>query len=386
MKVSFKTPFLAIPLIFSSIVSSLPSPLSNSLLDTRAAPFDPNTYTKKFVTCPAVDRSGATPRPISLKLAYLDINPTAKKTLVMLHGWPSLWTTYRHQIQAYENSEYRLIIPEHRGYGDSEHPADLQRSNAMFDFVNDAMCIMDNASVPKGVCVGNDFGAQVCWEAGRYRPDRFIGVFNVGIPYLSGSPSLSLTSLSGLTGLLAKPPKFQYQLYLATNPRGAARELDADARQSIRSCARLGDDKIPADFLTKTDTFLGPWETFDAQQGVGEIPASGIMSGVVEDYMVASYKKQGFYNTFNGYQLGNQAAQMQFAASNGSSILQQPTFTLYPTKDPVADWEALATVANSAANLRDTGSATIATAHWPQEEQPEEFNRILEGFLGKIRW
>lgn len=37
------------------------------------------------------------------------------------------------------------------------------------------MCIMDQAGVKEGVCVGNDFGAQVCWEAGRSRPDRFIG-------------------------------------------------------------------------------------------------------------------------------------------------------------------------------------------------------------------
>jgi soluble epoxide hydrolase/lipid-phosphate phosphatase len=44
------------------------------------------------------------------------------------------------------------------------------------------MCIMDDAKVNSGVCVGNDFGAQVCWEAGRMRPDRFIGVFNVAVP------------------------------------------------------------------------------------------------------------------------------------------------------------------------------------------------------------
>ena len=52
----------------------------------------------------------------------------------MLHGWPSLWTTYRHQIEEFGlGGEYRLIVPEHRGYGDSEHPTDLEASNAMFD-------------------------------------------------------------------------------------------------------------------------------------------------------------------------------------------------------------------------------------------------------------
>ena len=44
------------------------------------------------------------------------------------------------------------------------------------------VCMLDDAGVSGGVCVGNDFGAQVCWEAGRARPDRFIGVFNIGIP------------------------------------------------------------------------------------------------------------------------------------------------------------------------------------------------------------
>jgi soluble epoxide hydrolase/lipid-phosphate phosphatase len=97
-----------------------------------AAFFDPNTYTKKYVTCNAVQRNGTTTTPITLKLAYLDINPTAKKTLIMVHGWPSLWTTYRNQITGL-GSQYRLILPENRGFGDSQHPADLYQSNTMPD-------------------------------------------------------------------------------------------------------------------------------------------------------------------------------------------------------------------------------------------------------------
>jgi soluble epoxide hydrolase/lipid-phosphate phosphatase len=94
--------------------------------------FDPNSYKKKFVTCNAVDRSGPTPKNIKLKLAYLDINPEAEHALIMVHGWPSLWTTYREQITDL-GKDYRIILPENRGYGDSEHPKDLQDSNAMFD-------------------------------------------------------------------------------------------------------------------------------------------------------------------------------------------------------------------------------------------------------------
>lgn len=97
-----------------------------------AGDFDPSSYKKNFARCRAVDRGGLTPVNVDLKLAYLDINPTADKVIVMSHGWPSLWTTYRHQIQTL-GRDYRLIIPEHRGYGDSEHPHDLFESNMMPD-------------------------------------------------------------------------------------------------------------------------------------------------------------------------------------------------------------------------------------------------------------
>lgn len=94
--------------------------------------FHPSQYKKSFATCKAVDRGGDAPVDVNLKLAYVDINPTAQKTIVMVHGWPSLWTTYRHQIDTL-GKDYRLIIVELRGFGDSEHPDDLISSNSMLD-------------------------------------------------------------------------------------------------------------------------------------------------------------------------------------------------------------------------------------------------------------
>jgi soluble epoxide hydrolase / lipid-phosphate phosphatase len=100
--------------------------------ESTASSFDPYAFKKTFVTCKGVERAGSQQVNVNLKLAYLDINPTAKRTLVLVHGWPSLWTTYRHQISDL-GKEYRLIIPENRGFGDSEHPKDLYSSNTMFD-------------------------------------------------------------------------------------------------------------------------------------------------------------------------------------------------------------------------------------------------------------
>jgi len=116
-------------LLSSAIATPLVEPVSNI---GPSNSFDPTAYNKTFVNCPAVERGRGAPRNTSLKLGYIDVNPSAKKTLVLAHGWPSLWTTYRHQITEF-GKDYRLIIPEHRGYGDSEHPVNLNASNTMQD-------------------------------------------------------------------------------------------------------------------------------------------------------------------------------------------------------------------------------------------------------------
>ncbi|KAE9962094.1 hypothetical protein BLS_000843 [Venturia inaequalis] len=353
-------------------------------LTIGALDFNPYLYQpfKQYVKCPATDRSDpANPKPIpgGLKLAYLDINPLAKKTLVLVHGWPSLWTTYREQIKFF-GKDYRLIIPENRGFGDSEHPVNLNGSNTFNDFVGDVTCMMDHSKVTKGVCVGNDFGAQVCWEAGRSRPDRFPAVFNVGTPYVAPvAPFLPSSALAIVN------PHFSYQIYLGDHPDLAATEMNADIRKSIRSCAQTAKSGVPADFLVSTTSFLGPWNAYLAANNLTQIPASGIMSQVVEDYMVYSYSKQGFYNTYNGYQYLNRKTTFDFGVAQGNLTIPQPTFTLRPTADPVADWIALAVRVREADYLPMHQTAEIATSHWPHEEKPDEFNKILSDWLISVK-
>ena len=95
----------------------------------------------------------------------------------------------------------------------------------------------------------------------------------------------------------ARGNSFAYQIFLGSNPTGAAKELDADPRSAIRACAQIAGGLRPKDFLQRTTTFLGPWYDLLKEKSLQEIPMSGIMSKRTEDYMVESYKKQGFYNS-----------------------------------------------------------------------------------------
>lgn len=68
--------------------------------------------------------------------------------------------------------------------------------------------------------------------------------------------------------------------------------------------------------------------------------------------------------------------------AQGNLTLSQPTFTLRPTADPVANWVELAVTVEEAKYLTNHQTAEIPTAHWPHEELPDQFNSILATWLG----
>lgn len=85
------------------------------------------------------------------------------------------------QIEHFQ-SNYRLIIPDLRGFGDSSHPGDVQASGSHADIISDLICVLDDATVEKAVCIGHDWGSQLCYESARMRPDRIEGVVGAVLP------------------------------------------------------------------------------------------------------------------------------------------------------------------------------------------------------------
>ena len=43
--------------------------------------------------------------------------------VLLVHGWPESWYSWRHQIRGLADSGYRVIAPDMRGYGDTSSPA-----------------------------------------------------------------------------------------------------------------------------------------------------------------------------------------------------------------------------------------------------------------------
>ncbi|KAL1702948.1 Alpha/Beta hydrolase protein [Schizophyllum commune] len=342
---------------------------------TATEGFDPREYAKlkKHTTCKAVKRDEGD-KPVDINMSYVDINPSAKHTLLLVHGWPSLWTTWSYQIKEFEN-DYRLIAPDHRGFGESTHPGDVQSSGTLQDLVADMVCVLEDAGVTTATCVGHDWGSAVCYEAARSRPDIFTAVAGVAVPYMPANGE-HFTPVAALVPLL---PKLAYNVFFADNTTAAAAELNEDVGRTIRATLRQKSSPPPEDFLTYKDTYMGPWKKY------AEIPPVPFFTPEEEKYYIEQYSIQKFDNTLQFYTTPvsrhNRYSAWKFAHDQGNWTIPQPALSILPSDDPVADWVKAAAILHSADFLPNLKTVVVPGSHWFHLESAAPFNKELRAWL-----
>jgi pimeloyl-ACP methyl ester carboxylesterase len=62
--------------------------------------------------------------------------------VVMVHGFPELWYSWRHQIKPVAAAGYRVVAPDVRGYGGSDKPHEVQAYD-METLMNDVVGLVD---------------------------------------------------------------------------------------------------------------------------------------------------------------------------------------------------------------------------------------------------
>ncbi|KAL9712334.1 hypothetical protein Ac2012v2_003571 [Leucoagaricus gongylophorus] len=354
--------------IFQALVAFL---FLSHVLAFNPNAFNPNAYPRKTVKCDAVCRS-PTQGQVQIELSYADIGRPSHNTITMVHGWPSVWSTWSKQIEVLKN-QYRLLAPDLRGFGYSSHPDDPKSSHTMGDLVQDLICILDNEKVTSTVCMGHDWGSQVCYEAARMRPDIFIGVIGLTVPYMPNAGNYT-----PIKSLIQYFPRLAYQAYFDEKTYDAAKELDNDVRRSLRSTLRTVSSPPPDNFLESQTSYMDAWKD------VKEIPPIPFLSTQEEDYLVASFEHSQFLYTLGFYTDENRRLSYMFDYSQGNITIPQPVLSILPTEDPVADWKAAMKLLNSTVYLPDLQVKFIDGAHWVHLENPGPVNQIIVDWLQKL--
>ena len=101
-----------------------------------------------------------------IRLHYIDEGEGP--LVVMLHGFPEFWYSWRNQIPALVKAGYRVIAPDLRGYGESSRPEDVEAYQLTLVVQDIAGLIVQNG----GSCtlVGHDWGGIASWLVPMLHP------------------------------------------------------------------------------------------------------------------------------------------------------------------------------------------------------------------------
>ena len=91
--------------------------------------------------------------------------------VLLLHGFPDSSRLWRHQVAALSAAGMRAIVPDLRGFGESDKPAAVEEY-AIARSVADMVAILDALAIDRAHVVGHDFGAVVAWVLAALLPER----------------------------------------------------------------------------------------------------------------------------------------------------------------------------------------------------------------------
>jgi pimeloyl-ACP methyl ester carboxylesterase len=107
--------------------------------------------------------------------------------VLLLHGFPELWYTWRHQMRALAAAGYRAVAPDLRGYGGSDAPAapggDTAGQYTALHVVGDLVALLDALGEERVFVAAHDWGALTAWSLCLFRPDRVRALVALSVAY-----------------------------------------------------------------------------------------------------------------------------------------------------------------------------------------------------------
>ena len=103
--------------------------------------------------------------------------------VLLCHGFPELWYSWRHQLEALAAAGFHAVAPDMRGYGQTDAPEAIDQYT-LLHLVGDMVGLLDALNQETAVIAGHDWGAPVAWHASLLRPDRFRAAIGLSVPFI----------------------------------------------------------------------------------------------------------------------------------------------------------------------------------------------------------
>ncbi len=289
--------------------------------------------------------------------------------VVMCHGFPELWYSWRHQLTALADAGFRAIAPDMRGYGQTDAPADPADYRTSF-ICADIAGLLDALEIERAVIVGHDWGGWHIWQFGIRYPHRTERLIGLNTPYAPPGP---ISPTEAMRETFGQSDRSFYILYFQ-EPGVAEAELEADTRGNL------------AKMMHRWDRAQDLW-TFATVGGDGSgvfrniEPGGSLLTEEELDVYAAEFERTGWTGGLNWYRAIDMSWEECRQLSDhhiyvpAMMITAENDLILRPDRaEPMREW------------ISDLRIEQInQCSHWTQQERPAEVNALMIDYLSDLR-
>jgi pimeloyl-ACP methyl ester carboxylesterase len=315
-----------------------------------------------------------TVRTNGIDMHVAEAGPEDGELVVLCHGFPELWYSWRHQIPALAGAGYRVLAPDQRGYGRTSRPEAIEDYDILH-LTDDLLGLLDDVGREDAVFVGHDWGAMVVWGMAQLHPERVRGVVGMSVPFTPRRDRSLIEVLRAVMG-----DTFFYILYFQ-EPGVADADLGKDPREAMRRflCAigarhdGEGDSGFARALPAATTTF---WDWMP--------PAPTLPPWLTEhdlDVFASEFERTGFTGGINWYR--NFHRNWELTPQLLGKGIDRPALFIAGVEDPVIRMTDPGAMADVMPDLRGTVLLDGA-GHWVQQEKPDEVNETVLSFLNQL--
>ena len=285
--------------------------------------------------------------------------------VVLLHGFPELAFSWRHQLPALAAAGFRAIAPDQRGYGRSDVPAKVG-DYRIEELIADIHGLLDALELESATFVGHDWGALVLWQMAMRAPERLDRLVILNIPHF---PRLPIDPIKVMR------ERFGDDFYIVNfqDSDEADRSFSRDPAHFFdmmmrrRQISREQFDRLPAE--KKTLSLLRVM----ARDSAGGQP---LLTEAERDYFADAFARSGFTGPINWYRNWTLNWETQAAFDERIRI---PTLFIGAVDDVVIGLEHIEAMKPLVDDLEI--HMLERCGHWSQQEKPDEVNQLIIDWL-----
>lgn len=285
--------------------------------------------------------------------------------VILLHGFPELAYSWRHQLPALAAAGYRAIAPDLRGYGASGKPNGVA-DYTIQELIGDVTGMMDSLGIEKAVIIGHDWGALLAWQMTLLVPKRMSGLINLNIPFFPRPP---IDPIAYMRSELGKD-------YYIVNFQ--------DSDLADRTCAadpgRVFDVMMRRNQITRAefDALPRQMRQFSLLAALSRTELSGepILTPEERRVFVDAFTAGGFTGPINWYR--NWTRNWETTADVEQTV-RVPTLFIGADNEVIVSVQQIEAMKPHVENLKVHMLENCG--HWSQQEHPDEVNALILDWL-----